>query len=69
MVSNTRRVCSGRLKVNKRIGIFDIFPVAFLLQRTLVPYFIPLLSTKKSKSFFEIVVKSVNSRDFEVKRI
>jgi hypothetical protein len=28
-----------------------------------------LLSTKKSKSFFEIVVKSVNSRDFEVKRI
>lgn len=29
----------------------------------------PLLSTKKSKSFFEIVVKSVNSRDFEVKRI
>ena len=28
-----------------------------------------LLSTKKSISFFEIVVKSVNSRDFEVKRI
>lgn len=28
-----------------------------------------LLSTKKSISFFEIVVKSVNSRDFKVKRI
>ena len=28
-----------------------------------------LLSTKKSISFFEIVVKSGNSRDFEVKRI
>ena len=31
--------------------------------------FTTLLSTKKSISFFEIVVKSVNSRDFSSQRI
>ena len=30
---------------------------------------ITMLSTKKLISFFEIVVKSVNSRDFGMKRI